>query len=348
MSLVAWRFYERAMHITIVSMGDRPVPPPLYGGSQRVVYWLGKALLELGHQVTLIAHRDSHIPGAELRPLPDPNATDDSWMRLIPDATDILHLPHKLQARAPKPFLMTLHGNGKPGQKFHPNTVFVSRSHAANHGSVHFVHNGLDPADYEFNARREDYAVFLAKASWDVKNLKGAIAICRRAGVELHVLGSRDWPLHLHRFLPAIRGVRYHGMLGGKAKLELLAKARCLIFPVRWQEPFGVAVTEALVSGCYVTATPYGSLPEIITPRTGILSNRSADHVQAVSDPTPFKPADCRERVLRGGFTHLDMARKYVSYYEKILTTGRLGAADEPSPETAPGFEANDLLPWES
>lgn len=335
------------MHITIVYPGKKPVPPPLYGGGQRVMYWLGKALIQLGHQVTLIAHPDSHIPGAELRPWMDDGAPDDSWIRLIPDSTDILHLRRPPKGPLPKPFVVTIGGNGRPGQKFPENTIFVSRNHAGNHQSVHFVHNGLDPDEYQFSAVRENYAVFLAKASWDVKNLPGAIEVCRRAGVELHVIGSRNWLFGLHRFVPPVRGVHYHGTLGQKEKNPLLARARCLIFPIRWHEPFGNAVNEALVSGCYVAATPYGSMPELVTRQTGVLSASPNVLADAVKSPARFKPEDCRDRVIKGGLTHLDMARNYLAYYERVLATGRVGDPNQPSPETAPGFHAADLLPWE-
>ena len=77
------------------------------------------------------------------------------------------------------------------------------------------------------------------------------------------------------------------------------------------------------------------------------MSSRARDLVEAVRNPARFSPASCRDRVLQDGFTHLDMARKYLSYYEKVLATGRLGEPGESQPMTNPGFQANDLLPWE-
>jgi hypothetical protein len=333
------------MHITIFYPSKKPVPPPLYGGGERVMYWLGKALLQLGHRVTLIAHPDSHLPGAELRPLTGSTATDGSWVKLVPDSTDILHLRNTPTVALPKPYVITVGGNGRPGENFDPNTIFVARRHALLHSSVHFVYNGLDPSEYECAHQRGDYAVFLAKASWDVKNLRGAIEVCRRAGVELHVIGSRDWPLGLHRWLPKIRNVHYHGMLGQREKVPLLARARCLVFPVRWHEPFGNAVNEALASGCFIAGTPYGSLPELVTPQVGVLSAQADELAKAVAHPDRFVPEQCRERVLQN-FTHLHMARGYLEYYERVLTTGTLGGREESPPHTAPGFEANRLLDW--
>ena len=334
------------MHITLYKPGLIPIPPKLYGGMERVIYWLGKALVELGHRVTLIAHARSGIPGVELRALRANENDPQAWLRLVPDSTDIVHLHVKPRQWCTKPFLLTAHGNGQPGEQLHPNTVFVSQRQAANHGARHFVHNGLDPAEYAFSEKREDYAVFVAKARWKVKNFCGAVAVARRAGIELRVLGSRNWPFDLQKLLPPLRGVRYHGMVGAAEKRDLLARARCLIFPVRWEEPFGISTIEALVSGAYVAGTPYGALPEIVTRETGVLSPRAEELAEAVKNPQRFNPAACRNRVLRNGFTHLDMARKYLACYERILTHGSLDDGQPVTPFTRPGFVSNQLLPW--
>lgn len=336
------------MHITFYKAGKIPIPPKLYGGTERIIYWLGKALIQLGHRVTLIANEQSEIPGAELRPVSEMENNSNSWTTLIPASTDIVHLWDKTGAPLPKPFLLTVEGNGQPGETFPVNTVFVSQKHAANHGSSHCVYNGIDPDDYLFSEKREDYAVFLAKARWKVKNFAGAVAVARRAGIELRVLGSRNWPLNLQRLLPKIRGVRYYGMVGGREKAELISRARCLIFPVRWHEPFGISITEALVGGGYVVGTPYGSLPEIVTPEAGMLSTNADELAEAVNNPQRFDPQKCRDRVLRGGFTHLDMAKKYLNYYERILSRGSWLGKNEAAPMTKPGFVAKQLLPWEN
>jgi len=336
------------LHVTLYKPGEIPIPPKLYGGTERVIYWLGKALVELGHRVTLVANSQSEIPGAELR-APAADETDPrAWLRLIPDSTDVVHAHETPKAQINKPLLLTCHGNGQPGERFHPNTVFISQKHAANHGSRHFVHNGIDPADYLFSEKRGDYAVFLAKARWPVKNFPGAVQVARRAGIELRVLGSRNWPLNLQRLLPPIRGVRYYGMMGGREKAEMISRARCLIFPVRWEEPFGLALVEAMVSGAYVAGTPYGSLPEIVTPETGVLGAQAEELAGAVKNPQRFSPQKCRDRVLRDGFTHLDMAKNYLKFYERVLGRGSLLEEGESPPVTQPGFVAKQLLPWEN
>ena len=335
------------MHITLLKPGSVPIPPQLYGGTQRLIYWLGKALIELGHQVTLVAHPKSCIPGTEL--IPSEETDLEAALRRVPGSTDIIHM-FDYEPSVKKPILITINGNGHGPRRFHPNSVFVSKNHAANHGSKYFVHNGIDPSEYLCSETRSDYAVFLAKAGWKVKNFRGAVRVARRAGIELRVLGSRNWPLNLQRLLPSALcgGVRYYGMLGGREKLEILSRARCLILPVRWHEPFGIALTEALASGAYVCGTPYGSQPEIVTNETGVLSASADELVEAVKNPQRFQPSICRNHVLNGGFTYLDMARKYLEYYGKILTRGTLLDEGEAPAATIPEFDPKLLLPWQA
>ena len=165
------------MHIMLYKPGTIPIPPKLYGGTERVIYWLGKALVELGHRVTLIANAQSHIPGAELRAIAAGENDPRAWLRTCSGFGGHRALVETSPgSRANKPFLRhASSGNGQPASNFIPNTVFVSQKHAANHGSRHFVHNGLDPGEYAFSEKREDYAVFLAKARWKVKNFPGAV-----------------------------------------------------------------------------------------------------------------------------------------------------------------------------
>lgn len=331
----------KSLHICLVH--DSVIPPPKYGGTERLLYWLSKALIHMGHQVSLICKSGSLVPGVQIIPL-DQLKKGESWEDLVPSSVDILHLSCTPQNIPKKPFLVTIGGNGQLGETFHPNTVFVSLNHAQNHGSTHFVYNGLDPDEFPMDEKREPYLVFLAKASWKVKNLQGAIEIARSAGMRLEVLGSRNWPLGLHKILPAWGGVRYHGMLGDLEKRQILRKAYALLFPVRWHEPFGIAITEALVSGCPVFGTPYGSLPEIISPDVGFLGSGVEEIAHAVRSKT-FSPQVCRSRVLKH-FTHLEMAKKYLMYYERILTSGCIGQKDE-VPKYQFQKASEELLPFQ-
>jgi hypothetical protein len=96
-----------------------------------------------------------------------------------------------------------------------------------------------------------------------------------------------------------------------------------------------------------VAGTPYGALPEIITPEVGRLSIKVDELARTVCEPEKFDPVACRGRVLHGGFTLLDSAKGYVGFYERILAQGSLVAPGEPLPATKAGFVAKHLLPWE-
>lgn len=114
------------------------IPPPDYGGIERVVYWLTRELVRQGHAVTVIADGRSRIaeavPGVRLIPIPE---LCPDYRSLIPRDADIVHL-HVIPPldRLPDcPYLITEHGNRNHFKDYAPNIVFVSKSHAKNHGS---------------------------------------------------------------------------------------------------------------------------------------------------------------------------------------------------------------------
>ena len=337
------------MHIALVH--HAVIPPKKYGGTERVVFWLAKALISKGHQVTVLAKEGSVIPGATLIPF------KENWESQIPANVDVVHLWTSPRETPKKPYLVTIEGNGRAGEKFLPNTVFVSAKHASFHGSQNFVYNGIDLETFESSPNKENYLVFLAKASWKVKNLEGAIQVAQKAKMPLHILGSRDWPFGIHKvfqkalsvLVPGSRMIQYWGMVGDAEKKEVLKKARGLIFPVLWHEPFGIAVIEALASGCPVFATPYGSLPELVTPDVGTLSNSVETLAQSILQ-SKFLPENCIRRV-KQEFTMEKMAEKYLKYYQAIRSTGTLeesGIKPANPPETRADFQADFLLPWRS
>lgn len=283
-----------------------------YGGTERVCYWLAKAQAELGHEVTVLCLPGSTLPFARTIPLPEKLEHLDP---LLPPGTDIVQLYGTPDYRIDTPYLVNIGGNGQAGETFPANTVFVSRNHAERHGWTEFVHNGIDPAEYPLGGPRDGYALFLAKAAWRVKNLKGSIRIARAAGVPLHVAGGRAACWHRH--------VVSHGEVGGAEKLSLLRRASVMLFPVIWEEPFGLAPVEALACGTPVVCTPRGALPEIITPGCGVIADSFDGLVAGVRDAPRIPPEACRARVLEA-FTHRHMAEKYLFYYQKILRDGKL------------------------
>lgn len=316
------------------------LPPRDYGGVERVVLWLAKGLVERGHEVWVGALEGSQLPpGARLLAFSREQSSAWELLKRLPAGVDVVHWmapPEEgVCEKLPCASLLTVHGNGKPGEIFPLNTVFLSRDHARRHGAEAFVYNGIDPAEYRFEpgASRDGSLLFLSKTSWSVKNLGGAIRICSQAGASLKIAGgNRPWGRRLQAAIsPRMNWV---GAVGGEKKARLLAEARALVFPVLWPEPFGLVVVEALISGTPVLASRRGSLPELVTSDVGALLESPEDAnseklwVEKVSelarDPAlRWCPEACRARALEH-FHYLKMAEGYENAYNKVTTGAKL------------------------
>ena len=330
-----------AMRICIVN--NSVIPVSQYGGVQRVIWYLGKELARMGHRVTFLVREGSSCPFARVVHI-DPAKPMGAQ---IPADTDVISFNNTLPREKPAiPYVVTLHGNvKKEGTELDRNTVFVSKDHAQRYGAEAFVHNGLDWDDYgvpELNAPRS-YAHFLGKAAWRVKNLKGAVKVVTALpGERLYVLGGRRLNFKMgFRFTPSLR-VKFFGMVGGGEKLALLQGSKALVFPVRWHEPFGLALTESLYFGCPVLGTPYGSLPEIVGPEVGFLSAKSDELSAALSDVGRFSRKLCHEYA-RDTFNSAIMARGYLRKYEAVINGEALNIA-QPVAGKQP---ENKFLPWD-
>jgi glycosyltransferase involved in cell wall biosynthesis len=91
-----------------------------------------------------------------------------------------------------------------------------------------------------------------------------------------------------------------------------------MLFPVRWHEPFGLAITESLYFGCPVFGTPYGSLTEIVTKDIGYLSASKNELAEALQYIDQYDRKRCHERVM-DQFTATHMMQQYLQKYEIVL-----------------------------
>ncbi len=305
------------------------LPVAKYGGSERVVMWLGRGLAELGHEVVLMSFPGSRADFGECVWI----SNQQDMLRKLPAGVDVIHLRTLPKVEPSCPVLVTIGGNYTNGQVFHPNTVFLSRSHAARHGGRHWVYNGLDPADYTFRTEKDDYFLFLSKARWKVKGVNWALEVARRTGVRLIVAGG---------WRPTLRSnVRYVGMVGGERKRALLAGARALIFPTLWPEPFGNVVTESLASGTPVITTNNGAMPELVTEEVGFRCDDVEAMCRAVKRIGEINPRDCRRRV-EEHFDHRRLATDYLRLYQRVIERGSLlepGWEPPRAPEGRPEWE---------
>ena len=189
------------------------------------------------------------------------------------------------------------------------------------YGSDVYVHNGMDWDDYGPVKLDNDrnYFHFLGKAAWRIKNVAGAIKVIRKTKRErLAVLGGTRLNFNQGFRLTLSRRVKFYGMVGGDEKHSLLQGSKGLILPVRWDEPFGNAMTESLYFGCPVFGTPYGSQKEIVIPEVGFLSASSDELARAVMNVDSFSRKRCHEYA-RDNFNASLTADRYLVLYEKVM-----------------------------
>jgi glycosyltransferase involved in cell wall biosynthesis len=160
----------------------------------------------------------------------------------------------------------------------------------------------------------------LGKAAWRLKNVSGAIDIAKRLEFPLYVLGGNRFNFKRGIRLTFTPKAKFFGMVGGQEKLNLLNTSRGLIFPVRWHEPFGLAIIESMYFGCPIFSTPYGAIPELVPQQCGELSTSSDKLIQAIRD-REIDPFVCHQHVV-DEFNVKNMMYGYLEKY-KIAINGK-------------------------
>lgn len=305
------------MNILIVH--NSIIPVHKYGGTERVIWYLGKELVKLGHTIQYLVPKGSTCDFADVIEIIDSNAIENQ----IPKDIDVVHFHHQSNAikKIKVPYVVTVHGNRNHSELFDKNSIFVSKDHAQRYGSDSYVYNGLDWEDYGTPdlENKRNYFHFLGNAAWKVKNLKGAIRAIKNTKTEkLKVLGGIRFNFKMGLRLTFSPKISFEGMVGGTEKNNFLNNSKGLVFPVRWSEPFGLAIIESLYFGCPVFGTPYGSLPELVPSQVGFLSNNSNELSKAISQSENYSAKTCHEFALQN-FNSKVMALAYLKKYEEVL-----------------------------
>lgn len=312
------------MKILHVQLSHLPLPPLKYGGTERVIWALYRGQKALGHEVRFLWRRASTLPEHTI--IYDPAKRFEEQ---IGDWPDIVHFHWPYEGELHKPFVSTEHGNANTPRHYPVNTIFLSRRHAENHGAAFWIYNGLDWQDYGEPCldRPAGHCHFLGKAKSRLKNVQGAIEIAARAERKLHVLGGRRLVLRGNPYLCLSPNVRFHGMVGGEKKHRWIRQSCALLMPVRWHEPFGLAIIESLFLGTPVLGTPYGALPELIPEETlGLLSTEYEVLAEAAREPGQFDRRACHHWA-KTRFDGITMARAYQSAYERVIHGENLNPA---------------------
>lgn len=340
------------MRIAQVAPLFESVPPRGYGGTERVVSYLTEALVDLGHDVTLYATADS-VTRARLVPMAECGLRLDRrrpiWTvwhtmmveRVFADADagrfdvlhfhiDGLHLP--LARRCRTPSVTTLHGrldlpDLQPLYRLFSDHPLVSISDYQRKPLpfAHWagtVHHGLPRGLYDFHPAPGDYFAFLGRVSPE-KRADRAIEIAIACGVPLKIAAKVDEADRAY-FEGVIRPLLDHplveflGEMPQAMKNDFLGRARALLFPIDWPEPFGIVMIEALACGTPVVSYRAGSVPEVLEHGvTGAVVDDQQEAIAAARDIQQLDRRACRAAFDRR-FTADTMARRYLEVYERL------------------------------
>jgi glycosyltransferase involved in cell wall biosynthesis len=347
------------MRIAQVSPLFESVPPKRYGGTERIVSFLTEELVRRGHEVTLYASGDSQTR-AELVPVVPralrPDGEDSAAAvynalqleLLLADAgrfdfihfhTDHAHYP--LARRLRTAHVTTLHGRLdlpelQPFYRAFRDVPLVSISHSQRQplplaNWVATVYHGLPARRYRYYGQLGEYLVFLGRISPE-KRLDRAIEIARRAGLRLLIAAKLDDKdrKYYEREIRALMNspwVRYIGEINDAQKCELVGRARALLFPIDWPEPFGLVMIEAMACGTPVIAWRCGSVPEVVEDGvSGYIVDSMDEAVEAV-----YRARELDRRAVRGWFERRfsveRMTDDYLRVYRRLAMAQRRPAS---------------------
>ena len=343
------------MRIAIIAPPFICVPPKNYGGTELFIAQVAEGLKQKGIDVVVYTNGESTV-GVERRwmfaepqwpikgevydNLKDLNHS--SWA--IADAApscDIIHLNNipglPLSRVVRRPFVYTIHHPQDAGLSefygYFPDVEYVTISDfqraREKMARMRTIHHGIDAAAYRLREQKQDYVCFLGRIA-PLKGTHLAIEVARQTGVPLKIAGEVQ-PLYREYFdsqiKPHLDGklVEYIGEADLEAKNELLGNARALLFPIQWDEPFGLVMIEAMACGTPVLALKGGSVPEIVCDGvSGYICNSVSEIAERLRH-LALPPRQVRAYA-ESHFSIDRMVSQYLDLYREIAA-GRTSAA---------------------
>ena len=354
------------MRIVEVAPPIASTPPNGHGGTERVVSFLERGLVEAGHQVTVLASGDSQTSGRlvpitdvairNLEEAQDPLCSQrlnsvamKRAVRFIAENADDFDVVHNnfypepffvrmlQRAGCTLPRVSTLHL--PPGDRRDivnlqaqlPDEPVISISDAQRKGApglnyVATVYNGIPVPDEKINTLRNDGLVYVGSMN-PKKNPLDAIRVANLTGRPLTMLARvdppyKDWyEAKIKPQIDANSDIDFIGEVPSDKRDEIVGQSYALIFPIKWHEPFGLVVVEAMAVGTPVITTRWGAMPELVVDgETGFLCDTLSQMVRAVDNLEYLDPQACLARVL-GKFTIPHMVQGYETVFDRVLQT---------------------------
>jgi glycosyltransferase involved in cell wall biosynthesis len=344
------------LRIGLVAAPFIPVPPVRYGGTELFVGQLAHGLTRLGHDVVVYANGESNVP-CELRYL-YPSAHWPPESDLAGLLRDINHTGWA--CRDANKRVDVIHLNSAPGLSFtrfldiptvytvhHPKEPILSEFYArmpdvsyvtisAFQQSMEAmprmttIHHGLDTSLYRLTEKKQAYLSFLGRMT-PQKAPHLAVEVARKAGIPLKLAGEIQ-PMYRgyweSKMEPLIDGsfVEFLGEADLQLKNELLGNSMALLFPIQWDEPFGLVMIEAMACGTPVIALPGGSVREVVADGVSGWVCRDADEMVSRVLDLHISATSCRQYV-EDEFSIELMVRRYESVYEDAIETAGVSTA---------------------
>lgn len=332
------------MKIAITADPVIPVPPIFYGGIERIIDLLINELTNQGHDITLFAHKDSTV-SCRLIPYPEKQESFRNALiinkHLLSEKFDIIHSFGRLAYLLPQmlrrtPILMSYQREPTIRQikkavkiSLKGTLSFTGCSNYIAHqispfAPAYTVYNGVDTNKYVPQYHPEENAplVFLGRIE-PIKGPHTAIEVALATGRDLILAGNLP-ENHIDYFDTQIRPflndqISYIGPINDEHKNELLGKARALLMPIHWDEPFGIVMIEAMACGTPVLALKRGAVPEVIT---GGVNGFLAETAEQLINKVPLLSGIDRKKVrmtVETRFSSKTITAEYIKIYKKII-----------------------------
>lgn len=336
------------MRIGFIAPPFISVPPKDYGGTELFIAQLAEGLKARGIDSIVYTNAESTVP-VEKRWLYERSewpiksdiysyikeANHTSWaMQEAVSTCDVLHIQAACALTYSRfvklPIAYTLHGPHEPKLRDlyrhfpHVSYVCISQFQCEQEAMPYrrTIHHGIDLTNYELKEEKQPYLSFIGRIA-PIKGVHLAISAAKAAGVPLKIAGDIQ-PVYREYFerkiKPEIDGdfIQYIGVADLKAKNELLGNSIAMLFPIQWNEPFGLVMVEAMACGTPVLALRGGSVPEVVKDGVSGYVCRSVRELAKRVKQLDFKPAAVRAYVAEN-FSLERMVREYEQAYRDAI-----------------------------